>query len=343
VFKRMTARAAAAVAMVGALALSGCSADPAADEPTAASSDGSFPVTIEHAFGETTIPEAPKNVVTWGWGSTEASIAVGVVPVAIPFQSYAGDDTGMLPWVDEELTAMDAETPTILTDDGEAPPYEEIAAADPDVILAVYSGVTEEQYALLSAIAPTVAYPDNAWTTPWKDVVTTVGKALGKSAEAEEVLSGIDDVLAEGAAAHPELKGKSIAAVWDTSGTFYVYRAADPRVSFLLDLGLVNAPAVDDLATGDATFFYTLSYEQLDKLDSDIVITYADSQEAQDAFLATSYAQAIPAVKAGAVAPVVGKELVSSVSPPTALSLTWGLDRYLDSLSTAATAADAAK
>lgn len=341
--RRLTVRAAAAITLAATLALAGCSATPAPGEKTAAPADGTFPVTIDHAFGETTIPEAPKNVVTWGWGSTEASIALGVVPVAIPFDGYAGDDTGMLPWVADRLDQIGAATPTILTDDGEAPPYEEIAAADPDVILAVYSGITKEQYDLLNAIAPTVAYPGDAWTTPWRDVVTTVGTALGKSAEAKSVLADVDGVLADAAAAHPELKGKSVAAVWDVAGTLYVYRAADPRVAFLLDLGLVNAPAVDDLASGKSSFYYTLSYEQLDKLDSDIVVVYSDTQADQDAFLATSYAKAIPAVRAGAVAPVVGKQLVSSVSPPTALSLPWGLDSYLDSLSTAAMAVDAAK
>ena len=53
-------------------------------------------------------------------------------------------------------------------DDGEAPPYEELIEAAPDVILAPYSGITEEQYELLSEIAPTVAYPDGPWTTPWR-------------------------------------------------------------------------------------------------------------------------------------------------------------------------------
>ena len=43
--------------------------------------------------------------------------------------------------------------------------------------------------------------------------------------------------------------------------------------------------------------------------------------------------------KAGTIAPIVGTELVASVSPPTALSLTWGLDDFVTELSKAATAA----
>ena len=324
---------AAAVATV--LILSGCSTTaPAAEDDAPAGSD-TFPVTIEHAFGETVIDEQPTNVVTWGWGSTDAAIALGVVPVAIPFQSYGGDENGVLPWIAEALEAQGAETPTVLPESAEEPPYEDIAAANPDVILANYSGITEDQYELLSAIAPTVAYPDVAWSTPWRDVVSTVGIALGKTAEADEVLEGIDSDIAEAAAAHPEFEGKSLAAVWDVAGVFYVYKQADPRVEFLLDLGFVNAPAVDELANGDSTFYYTLSYEQLDKLESDVIVSYTDTQAEADAFLVSPQTSVIPAVKAGAVADLVGTEFIASVSPPTALSLPWGLDTVVEQLAEA--------
>src|SRR5690554_3147776 len=130
-----------------ALALAGCapSAGPA-DEPAATpeateGAAGAFPVTIEHAFGETVIEAEPQRVVTWGWGSTDAAIALGVVPVAIPFQAYGGDENGVLPWIAEALEEMGAETPTVLPDSAEAP-VEAIAAAEPDLILAQYSGLT---------------------------------------------------------------------------------------------------------------------------------------------------------------------------------------------------------
>jgi len=332
--RRLRLAALAASALTAALVLAGCAGSTPESTSTAAAGDGE-PVTIEHAFGETTVPADPQRVVTLGWGSTDAAIALGTIPVAIPFDGYAGDENGVLPWVADALEKAGAETPTVLPESPDEPPYEAIAAADPDVILAVYSGVTEEQYETLSQIAPTVVYPDVAWSTPWRDVVTTVGKALGKSDQAQELLDGIDAQLADAAAAHPEFKGKTIAAVWDTAGTFYVYKKADPRVEFLLDLGFENAPAVDELANGDATFYYTLSYEQLDKLDSDVVLSYSDTQDEADAFLTAPQTSVIPAVAAGHVAQVVGTSYVSAVSPPTALSLPWGLDSLVDALASA--------
>ncbi|CAN5310635.1 iron-siderophore ABC transporter substrate-binding protein [soil metagenome] len=330
-----------AAAIAALLALAGCStpastatATPAADQ-TGSAAPAAFPVTIDHAFGSTTLEKKPTRVVTIGWGSADAALALGVVPVAIPYQSYGGDSSGVLPWIKDALDKLDAKTPTILPESQDDPPYEDIAAANPDVILAVYSGITDAQYKLLSQIAPTVAYPDQAWSTPWRDVVTTVGTALGESAKATKVLSDIDAQVAAKAAAHPEFQGKSLAAVWDVSNTFYVYKKADPRVEFMLDLGFTNAPAVDELANGESTFYYTLSYEQLDKLKSDVVVSYSDTQKEADAFLASPKDLAIPAVKAGAVAQLVGTSFIASVSPPTALSLPWGLDTLVDQLAKA--------
>ena len=327
-----------ALASVAVLLVAGCASTPT-DEGTDSpgSSGDAFPVTIEHALGTTVIPEQPERVVTWGWGSADAAIALGVVPVAIPFQSYGGDESGVLPWIRDALEAQGEEIPTVLPDSTEEPPYEDIIEADPDVIIAVYSGITAEEYELLSAIAPVVAYPEEAWSTPWKDVVTLTAEALGKNDEAEDVLAAIDESLAEQADAHPEWAGKTLAAVWDIAGTFYVYKEADPRVEFMLELGFENAPSVDELANGDETFYYTLSYEQLDALESDVVVSYSDTQAEADAFVASAHGSTIPAVAAGAVATVVGTEFIASVSPPTALSLTWGLDDLISALEKAVT------
>ncbi|MDH6237741.1 iron-siderophore ABC transporter substrate-binding protein [Cryobacterium sp. CG_9.6] len=323
----------AATAAALALALSGCTAS-AVDEADAPVS-GSFPVTMEHAFGETTIEAQPERVVTWGWGSADDAIALGVVPVAIPFQAYGGDDDGVLPWIAEALAASGDETPTILPD-SEEPPYEDIAAAAPDVILAAYSGITEEQYDLLSEIAPVVAYPGEPWATDWRDLITITGTALGKDAEATALLGDIDGEIAEQAAAHPEFAGKSIALTSDSAGTFYVYKKEDPRAAFTLDLGFVSAPSVDELATDESSFYYTLSYEQLDKLSSDVLVNFGSTREQSDGFLQAGYSQVMPQVQDGSVASPVGEAFIASVSPPTGLSLSWGLQDYVNLLAAAA-------
>lgn len=338
--------AALAALVLGLVTLASSACGGTTDDPGSAATEaddrgtGRFPVTIEHALGTTVIPDEPERVVTWGWGSTDAAIALGVVPVAMPHQAYGGDEDGVLPWIRERLEADGTPLPDVLPDSQEAP-VEAIAAAEPDLILAVYSGLTEDEYEILSAIAPTVAYPDQPWATPWRETIEMVGEALGRPAEAAQLLADIDAEVADRAAAHPELAGKSVAMVWSTPDTFYVYKPADARVAFTLDLGLVSAPSVERLAAGaesGETFYYTLSTERLGELDSDILVSYADTEAASAAFLSSPAAQAMDQVTEGRVAAVVGTEFIAAVSPPTALSLTWGLDEYVELLSAAAQA-----
>src|SRR6218665_2037234 len=78
----------------------------------------SFPVTVQHAYGETVIPAKPQRIVTWGWASQDAVIALGEVPVGIPHFSYGGDENGALRWTKEAVAALGADFPAILPDTG---------------------------------------------------------------------------------------------------------------------------------------------------------------------------------------------------------------------------------
>nr|WP_278249485.1 iron-siderophore ABC transporter substrate-binding protein [Nocardioides sp. IC4_145] len=298
------------------------------------------PVTITHAFGETEISEQPERVATWGWGSGDAVLALGVVPVAMPAYSYGADEDRRMPWQSEALAELDGEEPTLLSETAE-PPIEEIAAAAPDLILANYSGITEADYEKLSKIAPTVAYPEEPWATPWRDVITTVGEALGQAEEAEQVLEDIDAEVAAAAEEHPEFEGKTIAAVAIDPQAFYVYRGADPRVEFLEDLGFTLAPSVGELDTEETSFYYTISTEEADKLTSDVLVSYAPDEEAAAAVAESAGAKAMSQFQDGAVAEVTGASLVAAVGPPTALSLTWGLEDFVAALVPAVEKADA--
>jgi iron complex transport system substrate-binding protein len=320
------------------LVVASCGSGDGDDEGAATSeTTAAEPVTVEHAFGETTLESPPERVASWGWASGDAAIALGVVPVAMQSFSYGADDEGYLPWAREAIETSGEEMPTLLAE-AEEPPFEQIAAADPDVILANYSGITEEQYRTLSDIAPTIAYPDQPWATPWRDVITTVGEVLGKGDDASALLDEIDATVAQAAEEHPEFEGRSVAAVAVDPSAFYVYKGADPRVQFLEDLGFTTAPSVDELATDESSFYYTLSLEELDKLESDVLVSYAPSAQRAQEIVASRPLQAMAQVQRGSVASIAGEEYVASVSPPTALSLTWSLDEFLTQLSEASAA-----
>jgi iron complex transport system substrate-binding protein len=297
----------------------------------------SFPVTIEHAHGETVIPAAPQRVVTWGWSNEDVVIALGVTPVGMPFQAYGGGDNGIHEWVEEALAAAGAETPTVLEASGE-PPIEQIAALNPDIIIAAYSGLTEDQYAVLSGIAPTVAYVGAPWSTSWQDLTLIIGKALGKDAEAAALVADTTAWVEAEFAKYPELTQVTFASANDYDGSMAVYAPLDARMKFLTDFGMVMNPSVAALAPGDDAFYYPLSYELFDQLEADIFISYYEEQSALDAWLATPAAQTYPPIANGGLAALVGTENVASVSPPSVLSLRWGLPRYLEVLSAAARA-----
>ena len=80
--------AAVLVALLAAV-LAACAGAPAPTAPPSAAATASaqpsaaFPVTIEHAFGSTTIPAAPQRVVTIGFNEADFALALGVVPVGV--------------------------------------------------------------------------------------------------------------------------------------------------------------------------------------------------------------------------------------------------------------------
>ncbi|WP_255183116.1 MULTISPECIES: hypothetical protein [unclassified Rhodococcus (in: high G+C Gram-positive bacteria)] len=78
---RLTFRFAAVFAAVAAasIALAGCGSTDSADSPAAASSTGAFPLTVHHMYGDTTLDSVPERVATWGFGTTDAVLVLGVV------------------------------------------------------------------------------------------------------------------------------------------------------------------------------------------------------------------------------------------------------------------------
>ena len=339
---------------VAALALSGCSAPDGAspgaapDTPaptgtagttgTAGAATDSFPLTVTSALGDAVVEDEPERVVTWGWGSAEAAIALGVFPVAVSEQRWTVGEGNLLPWVEAAFDEAGVPHPAVLTDDasGSTVPYEEIIAAGPDLILAPYSGLTQEQFDTLSQIAPVVAFPEGPWTTSWDQVIEITAQALGRSAAGAEVLSGIDALLEEQAAAHPEFDGVTFAGIWDGEGKVSVYTEADSRVGILERVGLTVAPSVAALDTSNGGFYFDLSYEKLDELTADFVIVYGADEASINASLAKPALQAIPAVAAGNVVKVFDPITVSSVSPPTALTFEWpdGLPALVEAIAT---------
>ena len=324
-------------------ACSGTATDDGGDAAATPAGDDAFPVTLTSAFGETTVESEPTAVATVNWGNHDVPIALGIVPVGFAASTYGDDDSdGVLPWTFEALEELGAtgDDLPVLFDETDGVAFESVANTEPDVILAAYSGLTEEDWTTLQQIAPTVSWPEFAWGTNWKDMALVDGEALGRKAQAQEV---VDDVLAQIDAAlaeRPDVEGTTFAYTWidpaDPS-SIGVYTPLDARVQLLGDLGMTVAPSVVELAGDTDVFYVDLAAEQADTLaDVDVLVTYGDDSTLA-ALQADPLLNKIPAVARGSVAVVPdGTPLSSATSGPTVLSIPWALDAYLDLFQAAA-------
>ncbi|MET0764672.1 MAG: iron-siderophore ABC transporter substrate-binding protein [Blastococcus sp.] len=313
---------------LAALAGCGAAAGEESGESTTESAGGEFPVSIEHAFGSTTIEAEPERVVVLGWSAQDAVYALGVTPVGMPSYSYGGGDDGVLPWDDE---FFDAEQTTLL-DTTDGPPLEQIAALRPDVILAPYDGFEASVYEDLSGIAPTVAYPDEPWTTPWREQTRMIGEALGKSDEAEELIADTDAQVAAIADEHPEFEGLTFAYTSMGAEALYLYLPTDPRVQLIEDLGLTVAPSVEELgADSEGSFFAQLSLEKAADIESDVLVGFADGLSADEVTALPVYAQ-VPALQRGAAVLIDDEAFGAAVSSVSVLSIPFTLDQLVDRL-----------
>lgn len=249
---------------------------PAADPaPAQAASDAApFPVTIAHKYGSTEITAPPTRIVTVGLTEQDALLALGITPVGTT--EWFGEHPGAIwPWAQEKLTG---ETPTVVGN-GEGPNMEAIAALNPDLILALYSGITKEQYDLLSQIAPTVAQPDGYvdYGIPWQELTRTVGKAVGKAAEAEALVSEVEANFAQVREEHPEFSGATALVATPYEG-IWIYGPEDVRGRLLTQLGFALPEELAELTGGE--FGGNLSMERADLLDVDVII-WLDPEDAE--------------------------------------------------------------
>lgn len=292
-----------------------------------------FPA-IKHGLGETVIPAAPKRIVTLGWSSTDAAIALGTVPVGFPSFRSAGFDKDVVPWVEEAIAKAGVATPETF-DDSAGAPIEKIAALKPDLILAVYSGVTEEEYKLLSQIAPVVPYPDQPWTASWQEVITVTGEALGKPDAGKALVAELEQFIKDEAKKHPELTGVSAVTLLDYNGAAAIHSADDARAKLLALAGLVIPPKPEAAGASEG-FWYPLSYENFDQIPADVLIGFFNSPELADEFFARPYIDSAPQVKRGAYVKMDDRILNMSVISSSALSIKWGMPSYFEKIAEAA-------
>lgn len=183
------------------------------------------PQSFAHSRGTTQITTEPKRVAALGPGDGDAVLSLGVQPVVLVApdgrlpsweQQRADDSVQVLRGID--IAALDS--------------------ADPDVIIAT-GDLDPATYTALATIAPTIGRPgrDPSWT--WQEQLGWIGRVLGRSDTAEDLLSAAAAQQSEVRAQHPAFDSADVEVV-TVADTGVTAELSDSRAAqYLGGLGFV--------------------------------------------------------------------------------------------------------
>jgi len=302
------------------LMVAGCGdSDSDSDSDAAASPSGetSFPVTVQTAYGEVTIPKQPERVVVLSLDYLEALVGLGLKPVAAPTGYPFGS------WLTGKIDVKDTSVFSF-PNPGREPPIELIASMRPDLIVGGVYTVTEDTVGLLSNIAPTVSHDDIAGSSragAWESLTRQLGAATGRNAEADALIAkafaSIDDVKK----ANPNIEGKKV--IFAGISPNGIAATIGDRHS---GMRLLKALGFDQVDLGVSASEYaggraSLSLEQLNVFDkADFVILGAFTNELRDAIKVNPLYTSLEVVKSGRVYEI-DLEGTYAFNTPTALNI----------------------
>ena len=284
-----------------ALVLTACGGDPSS--PTGTSEAATEETTVGTAYGDVTVPAEPERVVTLAESALDVSLAVGVTPVGTSASrggdsapAYLGEDAADIP-----IVATVSE-----------PNLEAVLEAQPDLILAS-SGLAQEQYDGLAAIAPTVV-PEASTGGDWEAPLHTYAEALGAD---DELTTALDDVTARAETLADEggLEGRAAVLRWMATGPVLMNSALMPG-SLLQAAGATPVQAASEL--GSRPHSDPLSLENLAQVDADrlfLAAFGADGASALEAARTEPAFTRLTAVQSGAATSVDGGVWSSSSGP----------------------------
>jgi iron complex transport system substrate-binding protein len=302
----------AAATLTLSLAACGGSTEDTAD----AAAPSATGTTLTTAFGDVTLPAEPQRVITLAESALDVALGVGVTPVGTTASrggdsapAYLGDQAADIPVVG---TVREANLEAVLD-------------TEPDVILAA-SGLTQEQYDALSAIAPTVV-PTAPAAGGWEEPLHLYAQALGAEDELAERLDAVT-ARAEALADDGALAGTAAVVRWAATGPL-IMNAMNMPGQLLQAAGAEPVQAAVDL--GDSPHSDPLSLENLGEVDADRVFLAAFGAEGASALEAarseTAFSR-LKAVQSGGATDVDGGVWSSSSGPIAA-------ERVLDDIEAA--------
>jgi iron complex transport system substrate-binding protein len=330
-------------ALIGVLCsvLVACSSSPTTDsaESSTPSGDSTFPVTIEHRFGSTTIPAAPERVVTIG--DEDIAVALGVTPVGIVRNtSY---ESGVAPWLKDRIDRAKTtiiDVPVGAEGEGAAGVnVEQVAALNPDLILAIGDFGLESDYPKLSQIAPTVGYATEWGKQSWQEQTMVGAQALGLEERGRQVVAETEAVIRAVRDANPGLVGKTVtySYAYEPGKIVTLKSDQDPSVKLMQELGMqlpTSVRGLPNIAPGNPGG--DLSFENMSVLDADIVFMLYATNELQRQVEELELFRKLRGVREQRYI-VIDLPTASALRTPSVLSIRWGLEQIKPSLARVST------
>lgn len=293
-----------------------------------------YPITINHALGQTILEHKPQRILCLGTGAEDILLSLGITPIAIESNIWGGNIEGYLPWFYEEILSQNTNLPETIQMYPELD-ISKIIRLQPDLILATQSGISSPIYQQLSHICPFIAYPNQPWLTPLNQQISIISAAIGESDKGQALQTRIRAEKKAYLSTYPELQKYTFAYI--TSGShqtnIYLYVTGDPRIDTLTSIGLKSGKYMSKAHPKKGSFVATLSLEQIDLLnDVDLIIAWFPSEAARQKLDNNPLFQLIPAIKNGAYLPLLDQSLIMAIAYNSPLSLSWAIKKLLPKL-----------
>jgi iron complex transport system substrate-binding protein len=290
------------------------------------------PVTIQHPFGQTTIPAPPRRVVSAGFTEQDDLLAVGVVPIAVT-QWWGDEPFEVWPWAQPKLGSAQPEVLSIY--DGGFQ-FDRIAALQPDLIVAINAGVDQDSYNRLSAIAPTIPQSGDApFFEPWKVQATTIGQAAFEPDKMQSLIAAADNRIDGVAKANPRFRGKKAFLL---QGTLFEDKVGATlpgwRTEFLTRMGFQIPDSINAFTIDEHRAFIPRD-QIVPVLNTADVLIWTTQSDADEAGLRADPAFQLLNATAQNRNVFTGKELAGAIAFSSPLSLPVVADRLPPLLNTA--------
>ncbi|RKT86264.1 iron complex transport system substrate-binding protein [Saccharopolyspora antimicrobica] len=315
-----------ATGVLAAAGLAACGTSGAPGEADSPQGGPGFPTSIPNRYGTAEIKAAPQRVVSLGITDHDVLLPLGVVPVGLT--KWGPWESGVGPWVEPMLRG---EKPKIFGSEVDA---EGVIALAPDVMLALQSALTQEQYNRLTSFNPVVAQPPEAidYGVNWRVQAETIGRALGKQDEVTKLVADTQARIDRTREANPLFQGKTHVTVrTDSAGTYAAYTKQDARTALLEQLGLRLSPAIEGLDSG-GKFNVKISKEQVSLLDADVVIVTTAKATDVEAVRNDPLLNNLPAAKRGSLILLDDYDLTMALGSATVSSIPFALDHLTPKL-----------